>query len=84
MTFDLDKHREQLQRDLQRRAKELGDQRWEMYKEGVHTGHLNALSSCSPHQATTREACDEWHAIGVRYIDGWAKRHAHNTRLEQS
>lgn len=71
---ELDEQLNELRRDLEARADELGPAKYEMYREGIHTGHLNALHQISPHCAKGIEEARYWHREGVRYIELWKER----------
>jgi hypothetical protein len=61
-----------LRKALQAKAVyKLGDRRFEMFKQGIHSGHLNALDPISPHCVTTEREAEEWFKIGCAHIDSW-------------
>lgn len=41
------------------------ERKYEMFREGIHTGHLDALDPTSPHCSTTVADAFKWHEIGV-------------------
>lgn len=52
----------------------LGDRKVAMWQQGIHSGHLNALTQASPHCAKTVEEATQWFMIAIDYLKNYALR----------
>lgn len=53
----------------------LGDLQWEMYREGLWTGKLNALDERSPHVVNTLGEVEFWYHDSIAYLEWWMNEH---------